>query len=170
MENLPVEIYTWTILAVIDSSETPFLEATYFPTGASRMGVLTERETHSYVQNYFRSKGVFRIRPLDDPFTNKGKCRWDDVYSQALTILNEYDCLDVERASDHELEHGANLSVTSLGRALLTRYDIHIDSANDHIYLFERCFSESINTCMSARRTSCPIPLRSFEITKALTG
>ena len=170
MENLPVEIYTWTILAVIDSAETPFLEATYFPTGASRMGVLTERETHSYVQNYFRSKGVFRISPRDDPFTNKGKCRWDDVYSQALTILNEYDCLDVERAADHELEHGANLSVTSLGRALLTRYDIHIDSANNHIYLFERCFSESTNVCMSARRTSCPIPLRSFEITKALTG
>ena len=89
MENLPVEIYTWTILAVIDSAETPFLEATYFPTGASRMGVLTERETHSYVQNYLQSKGVFRIRPRDDPFTNKGKCRWDDVYSQALTILNE---------------------------------------------------------------------------------
>ena len=170
MEILPVEIYTWTILAVIDSAETPFLEATYFPTGASRMGVLTERETHSYVQNYLQSKGVFRISPRDDPFTNKGKCRWADVYSQALTILNEYDCLDVERASDHELEHGANLSVTSLGRALLTRYDIHIDSANDHIYLFEGCFSESINTCMSARRTSCPIPLRSSEITKALTG
>ena len=170
MENLPVEIYTWTILAVIDSAETPFLEATYFPTGASRMGVLTERETHSYVQNYLQSKGVFRISPRDDPFTNKGKCRWADVYSQALTILNEYDCLDVERASDHELEHGANLSVTSLGRALLTRYDIHIDSANNHIYLFERCFSESSNTCMSARRTTCPIPLRSSEITKALTG
>ena len=170
MENLPVEIYTWTILAVIDSAETPFLEATYFPTGASRMGVLTERETHSYVQNYLQSKGVFRISPRDDPFTNKGKCRWADVYSQALTILNEYDCLDVERASDHELEHGANLSVTALGRALLTRYDIHIDSANNHIYLFERCFSESVNTCMSARRTSCPIPLRSSEITKALTG
>ncbi|GIT43152.1 MAG: hypothetical protein Ct9H300mP11_10880 [Chloroflexota bacterium] len=31
MENLPVEIYTWTILAVIDSAETPFLEATFFP-------------------------------------------------------------------------------------------------------------------------------------------
>ena len=134
------------------------------------MGVLTERETHSHVQNYFRSKGVFRISPRDDPFTNKGKCRWADVYSQALTILNEYDCLDVERASDHELEHGANLSVTSLGRALLTRYDIHIDSANDHIYLFERCFSESTKVSMSARRTSCPIPLRSSEITKALTG
>ena len=170
MENLPVEIYTWTILAVIDSAETPFLEATYFPTGASRMGVLTERETHSYVQNYLQSKGVFRISPRDDPFTNKGKCRWADVYSQALTILNEYDCLDVVRASDHELGHGANLAVTSLGRAFLTRYDIHIDSANDHIYLFERCFSESINTCMSDRRTSCPIPLRSSEITKALTG
>ena len=81
MENLPVEIYTWTILAVIDSAETPFLEATYFPTGASRMGVLTERETHSHVQNYFRSKGVFRISPRDDPFTNTGKCRWDDIYS-----------------------------------------------------------------------------------------
>ncbi|GIT43963.1 MAG: hypothetical protein Ct9H300mP11_18990 [Chloroflexota bacterium] len=26
MENLPVEIYTWTILAVIDSAETPFLK------------------------------------------------------------------------------------------------------------------------------------------------
>ena len=170
MENLPVEIYTWTILAVIDSAETPFLEATYFPTGASRMGVLTERETHSYVRNYFRSKGVFRISPRDDPFNNTGKCRWDDIYSQALTILNEYGCLDVERASDHELKHGANLSVTSLGRAFLTRYDIHIDCANNHIYLFERCFSESTNVCMSARRTSCPIPLRSFEITKALTG
>ena len=133
MENLPVEIYTWTILAAIDSAETPFLEATYFPTGASRMGVLTERETHSYVQNYLQSKGVFRISPRDDPFTNKGKCRWADVYSQALTILNEYDCLDVERASDHELEHGANLSVTSLGRAFLTRYDIHIDLSLIHI-------------------------------------
>ena len=170
MEILPVEIYTWTILAVIDSAETPFLEATYFPTGASRMGVLTERETHSYVQNYFRSKGVFRIRPRDDPFTNKGKCRWADVYSQALTILNEYDCLDVERAADHELERREIFSVTSVGRALLTRYDIHIDCAINHIYLFERCFSESINACMSARRTFCPIPLKSFEITKALTG
>ena len=169
MENLPVEIYTWTILAVIDSAETPFLEATYFPTGASRMGVLTERETNSYVQNYFRSKGVFRIRPQDDPFTNKGKYRWDDVYSQALTILNEYDCLDVEKAADHELERREIFSVTSVGRALLTRYDIHIDCAINHIYLFERCFSESTNVCMSARRTSCPIPLRSSEITKALT-
>ena len=92
MENLPVEIYTWTILAVIDSAETPFLEATYFPTGASRMGVLTERETHSYVQNYLQSKGVFRISPRDEPFTNKGKYRWDDVYSQAVRILHEYDC------------------------------------------------------------------------------
>ena len=170
MENLPVEIYTWTILAVIDSAETPFLEVTYFPTGASRMGVLTERETHSYVQNYLQSKGVFRISPRDDPFTNKGKCRWADVYSQALTILNEYGCLDVERASDHELEHGANLSVTSLGRALLTRYDIHIDAACNHAYLFERYFSESTNVCTSSLRTSCPMPLRSCEITKALTG
>ena len=170
MENLPVEIYTWTILAVIDSAETPFLEATYFPTGASRMGVLTERKIHSHVQNYFRSKGVFRISPRDDPFTNTRKCRWDDIYSQALTILTEYDCLDLERATDHELERGEIFSVTSVGRALLTRYDIHIDSANNHIYLFERCFSESTNVCMSARRTSCPIPLRSFEITKALTG
>ena len=170
MEILPVEIYTWTILAVIDSAETPFLEATYFPTGASRMGVLTERETHSYVQNYLRSKGVFRIRPRDDPFTNKGKCRWDDVYSQALTILNEYDCLDVEKAADHELERREIFSVTSVGRALLTRYDIHIDCANNHIYLFERCFSESTNVCMSALPTTCPMPLRSGEITKALTG
>lgn len=168
--RLPMNVYTWAILTVLDLVETPFLEATYFPTGVTRMGMLTEREIRSYVDNYLRSRGVFGIYSDDDPLTNTGSFIWDQSFSKALVNLVEYECLEKEETSGHESRIGEMISVTQLGRVLVSDYDLHIDIVNNHVYLFGRCQPESGHEFDREDPISCPRALKPFEIPNALTG
>lgn len=168
--RLPMNVYTWAILTVLDLAETPFLEATYFPTGVTRMGMLSEREIRSYADNYLRSRGVFGIFSDDDQFTDAGSFIWDHSFSKALVNLAEHECLEIEGESAQGSRIGEIISVTQLGRALVSDYDLHIDIANLHVYLFERCQSEKGHESNLVDPISCPRALKPAQIPNALTG
>ena len=163
MIHLPFEIYTWTILTVLDSAEMPFLEARYFQTGATRMGMLSGRELKSFAEIYLRSNSVFEIRPDDDPLTKTGSFRWDQSYTRALRHLNKHDCVATEEASNGEI-----ISITGAGRKLVSAYELHTDVTKLHVYLFEKSPHAGDDDHIPIDPIVCPTPLMPFEIPNLL--
>ena len=141
----------------------PFLEARYFPAGATKMGRLSGRELKSFAEIYLRSNRVFEIRPDDDPLTKTGSFRWDQSYTKALKHLNKHDCVATEEAS-----HGKTISITGAGRKLVSKYDLHTDVTKLHVYLFERSLHASDNDHPIIDPIVCPKPLMPFEIPNPL--